>query len=157
MTLVRVSRWTAWALAIVLILLIGAQFLGADRTNPPSKSGASLLAQKSTPPEVGAILERSCRDCHSNETRWPWYSHIAPISWVLLQHVNAGRDRMNYSMWTSYDSDDQDKFLNGMCSLPKKGRMPLPSYLWIHRDARLSDADIKTLCAWSDKMRDTLQ
>jgi hypothetical protein len=157
MTLVRVSRWTAWALAIVLILLIGAQFLGADRTNPPSKSGASLLAQKSTPPEVRAILERSCRDCHSNDTRWPWYSHVAPISWVLLQHVNAGRDRMNYSTWTSYDSDDQDKFLNGMCSLPKKGRMPLPSYLWIHRDARLSDADIKTLCAWSDKMRDTLQ
>jgi len=107
--------------------------------------------------DVRAILDRSCRDCHSNETRWPWYSHVAPMSWMLLQHVNGGRDRMNYSAWTSYDSDEQDKFLGGMCTLTKKGRMPLPSYLWLHRGARLSDADVTALCAWSDKMRDTLQ
>lgn len=157
MTLVRASRWAGWTLTLVLILLIGAQFVRADRTNPASKPGASLLTLKSTPPDVRAILDRSCRDCHSNDTRWPWYSQVAPVSWVLLHHVHGGRDRMNYSEWTSYDSDDQDKFLNGICSLTKKGRMPVPSYLWIHRDARLSDADVKALCAWSDKMRDTLQ
>jgi hypothetical protein len=157
MTLVQVSRWARWFLAITLVVLIGAQFVRADRTNPATRPGASLLAQKSTPPAVAAILDRSCRDCHSNDTRWPWYSHIAPISWMLLSHVNGGRDRMNYSEWTTYDSDDQDKFLNGICSLTRKGRMPLPSYLWIHRDAGLSDADVQTLCAWSDKMRDTLQ
>src|SRR5579872_3788037 len=155
--IVRLSRWASRMLAVVLILLIGAQFVGAGRTNPPSRPGASLVALKATPPDVRAILDRSCRDCHSNDTRWPWYSHVAPVSWVLLQHVHEGRDRMNYSEWTSYDSDDQDKFLNSMCSLTKKRRMPLPSYLWIHRDARLSDGDVKTLCAWSDKMRDTLQ
>lgn len=157
MTLVRFAHRARWILAVVLLLLIGAQFVRADRTNPPSRPGASLLAQTSTPPAVKAILDRSCRDCHSNDTRWPWYSHVAPISWMLLQHVNAGRDRMNYSEWTAYDSDDQDKFLNGMCTLTKKGRMPVPSYLWLHRDAKLSDADVQTLCAWSDKMRDTLQ
>jgi len=157
MSVVRFSRWASRTLAVVLILLIGAQFVGAGRTNPPSKPGASLLALTTTPPNVRAILDRSCRDCHSNDTRWPWYSHVAPISWLLLQHVHDARDRMNYSEWTSYDTDDQDKFLNGMCTLTKKGRMPLPSYLWIHRDAKLSDADVKTLCAWSDKMRDTLQ
>jgi len=157
MTLARLSRRAIWIFAVVLILLIGAQFVGANRTNPASNPAASPLALKTTPPEVKAILDRSCRDCHSNDTRWPWYSHIAPISWMLLQHVNAGRDRMNYSEWTSYDSDDQDKFLGGMCSLPKKRRMPLPSYLWIHREAKLSDAAVTTLCAWSDKMRDTLQ
>lgn len=157
MTLERLSRRATQVAAVILILLIGAQFVGAGRTNPPSNAGASLLASKTTPPDVRAILDRSCRDCHSNDTRWPWYSHVAPISWFLLSHVNGGRERLNYSQWTSYDSDDQDKFLGGMCSLPKKGRMPLPSYLWIHRDAKLSDADVKTLCAWSDKMRDTLQ
>jgi len=154
MTLVVASRWARWALSLALILLIGAQFLGANRTNPPSSPDASLL--KKTPPEVRAILDRSCRDCHSNDTRWPWYSNLAPMSWMLASHVNGGRDRMNYSEWTAYDPDDQDKFLSGMCSLTKKGRMPLPSYLWLHRDARLSDADVKTLCAWSEKMRDTL-
>jgi hypothetical protein len=157
MSPVRVARGVQAALAVILILVIGAQFVRADRTNPPSKPQASLLMQKSMTPDVRAILDRSCRDCHSNDTRWPWYSHVAPVSWMLLQHVNGGRDRMNYSEWTSYDTDDQDKFLNGMCTLTKKGRMPLPSYLWIHRDATLSDADVKTLCAWSDKMRDTLQ
>src|SRR5437868_6559096 len=130
MSPVVAARWARWALAFVLIVLIGAQFVGANRTNPASRPEASLL--KKTPPDVRAILDRSCRDCHSNETSWPWYSHIAPISWMLLQHVNAGRDRMNYSEWTSYDSDDQDKFLNGMCTLPSKRRMPLPSYLWFH-------------------------
>jgi hypothetical protein len=157
MALARFARRATQVFAVVLILLVGAQFIGANRTNPPAKPGASLVTLKSTPPEVRAILDRSCRDCHSSDTRWPWYSRVAPVSWFLLNHVNGGRDRMNYSQWTSYDSDDQDKFLNGMCSLPKKGRMPLPSYLWLHRDATLSDADVKTLCAWSDKMRDTLQ
>jgi hypothetical protein len=153
----RLARGAQVALALILILVIGAQFVRADRTNPPTRPQASLLAQKGMTPDVRAILERSCRDCHSNDTRWPWYSHVAPVSWMLLQHVNGGRDRMNYSEWTSYDTDDQDKFLNGMCSLTKKGRMPLPSYLWIHRGATLSDGDVKALCAWSDKMRDTLQ
>jgi len=142
---------------VTLILLIGAQFVRADRTNPPSRPDASLLAQKALTADVRAILDRSCRDCHSNDTRWPWYSKIAPISWMLLHHVHGGRERMNYSAWTSYDGDDQDKFLGGMCTLTKKGRMPLPSYLWLHPEARLSDADVKALCAWSDKMRDTLQ
>jgi hypothetical protein len=157
MDLARLASRVRWALAITLVLLIGAQFVPVDRTNPATRPEASLLNQKTTSPPVRAILERSCRDCHSNDTRWPWYSRVAPISWLLLQHVNGGRDRLNYSRWTSYESDDQDKFLNGMCTLTRKGRMPVSSYLWIHRDAKLSDADIKTLCAWSDKMRDTLQ
>ena len=157
MDLATLASRVRWALAITLVLLIGAQFVPVDRTNPATRPEASLLNQKTTSPAVRAILERSCRDCHSNDTRWPWYSRVAPISWFLLNHVNGGRDRLNYSRWTSYESDDQDKFLNGMCTLTRKGRMPVSSYLWIHRDAKLSDADIKTLCAWSDKMRDTLQ
>jgi hypothetical protein len=157
MDLARLASRVRWALAITLVLLIGAQFVPVDRTNPATRPEASLLNQKTTSTAVRAILERSCGDCHSNDTRWPWYSRVAPISWFLLNHVNGGRDRLNYSRWTSYESDDQDKFLNGMCTLTRKGRMPVSSYLWIHRDAKLSDADIKTLCAWSDKMRDTLQ
>jgi len=157
MDLATLASRVRWALAITLVLLIGAQFVPVDRTNPATRPEASLLNQKTTSTAVRAILERSCGDCHSNDTRWPWYSRVAPISWFLLNHVNGGRDRLNYSRWTSYESDDQDKFLNGMCTLTRKGRMPVSSYLWIHRDAKLSDADIKTLCAWSDKMRDTLQ
>lgn len=135
--------------------LIGLQFVRPDRTNPPVQAGASLTVR--TPLPVTAILDRSCRDCHSNETRWPWYTNISPMSLFVANHVHHGRDHFNYSEWLTYPSDDQDKFLGAMCDLTKRERMPLPSYLLIHRDAALSPADVTVLCTWSDKMRDTLQ
>jgi Haem-binding domain len=79
------------------------------------------------------------------------------MSWILSDHVNHGRDHFNYSEWATYDGDDQDKLLGNICSWTKKGRMPLPSYLWLHRDAALSASEVAALCAWSDRVRDTLQ
>ncbi len=151
----RLAGWARWALLIVLVTVIGMQFVRPDRTNPPVNPAHSLLPK--APADVRAILERSCRDCHSNETRWPIYTEVAPTSWLVASHVHGGRERFNYTEWTTYDSDEQDKLLGGVCSLTKRGRMPLPSYLIIHRDAKLSPADVATLCAWSEKMRDTLQ
>ncbi|HEX9366770.1 MAG TPA: heme-binding domain-containing protein [Vicinamibacterales bacterium] len=137
------------------MVFIGMQFVRPDRTNPPVLAAASLKA--SAPPAIKALLDRSCRDCHSNETRWPWYSQVAPASWLLASDVHQGRERFNFSEWTSYPSDEQDKFLGAMCKLTERGRMPLPPYGLIHWDAKLSAEDVRTLCAWSDKMRDTLQ
>lgn len=138
-----------------LTALVGVQVVRPARTNPTSTAGASLLPK--APAEVARILQRSCRDCHSNETRWPWYSNIAPVSWTLIDDVNEGRDHFNYSEWLTYTEDDQDKLLGSICSLTKKGRMPLPSYLWIHRDAKLSPSEVATLCTWADHTRDGLQ
>ena len=155
MTAFRIARWARRVLTLFLVVFIGAQFIRPDRTNPSTPAAASLLA--TAPPVIKALLGRSCRDCHSNETRWPWYSQVAPASWLLASDVHQGRDRFNFSEWTSYPTDDQDKFLGSMCKLTQRGRMPLSAYLWIHRDATLSPADVTALCAWSDKMRDTLQ
>lgn len=152
---VRLSRVARAALFLVPAVALGIQLVRPDRSNPPVNPAHSLLPQ--TPPAVRAILDRSCRDCHSNETRWPLYSQVAPMSWMVASHVHEGRDRFNYSEWTAYDSDEQDKLLGSMCSLPRRGRMPLPSYLWIHRGAKLSAGDVAALCDWSEKMRDTLQ
>jgi hypothetical protein len=151
----KIARVARWVLLVFLVVFIGAQAFRPDRTNPPSTPGASLLALAT--PEVAAILDRSCRDCHSNDTRWPWYTNVSPTSWLVANHVNHGREHFNYSQWTSIDEDDQDSLLGGMCSLTERGRMPLPSYLLIHRGSKLSPADVKTLCAWSEKMRDMLQ
>lgn len=151
----RFFRRARWALVTFLVGVIGLQFVRPDRTNPALQAGASLTA--GTPSRITAILDRSCRDCHSSETRWPWYTNVSPVSWLIANHVHHGRDHFNYSEWATYPPDDQDKFLGGMCDLVKRERMPLPSYLWLHRDARLSAADVAALCAWSDKMRDTLQ
>ena len=144
-----------WAVLAFLAAFAGAQLIRPDRTNPPSQTTASLLAH--APANVAAIMQRSCRDCHSNDTDWPWYSNVAPMSWALASHVKEGRDNFNYSEWSSYDADDQDRLLGAMCNLTKRGRMPLRSYLFIHRDARLSAADVQAICSWSEQMRDTLQ
>jgi len=151
-TIVRVVRWI---LIVFLVAFIGAQFVRPVRDNPPTPP-ASSLAPRATP-EVASILDRACRDCHSNDTRWPWYTNVSPTNWLVANHVHHGREHFNYSSWVSYDEDDQDKFLGKMCNLAQRRRMPLPSYLLMHRDAKLSDADIKTLCDWTEKMRDMLE
>lgn len=153
--MVKLARAARWLLLFVLVVFIAAQAFRPDRTNPPTAPGASLITRAT--PQVAAILDRSCRDCHSNDTRWPWYTNVSPTSWLVADHVDHGREHFNYSQWTSIDEDEQDKLLGGMCSLAERGRMPLPSYLLVHRDAKLSPADVKTLCAWSEKMRDMLQ
>lgn len=140
---------------ILLILFLAAQAIRPAKTNPPSDPSASLMTR--APREVAQIFDRSCRDCHSNETRWPLYSQIAPMSWLVGYDVREGRDHFNYSEWTSIDPDDQDKLLGGVCTLTKRGRMPQWQYLMIHRGAKLSPGDVSTLCAWSEKVRDTIQ
>jgi len=143
-------------LAIVfLILFVVAQFIRPARTNPRSQPSANLMTK--APREVAQIFDRSCRDCHSNDTRWPLYTQVAPMSWLVTYDVREGRDHFNYSEWTAIDPDDQDKLLGGVCTLAKRGRMPLWQYLLIHRGARLSPADVTTPCTWSEKMRDTIQ
>jgi hypothetical protein len=140
---------------VFLVLLVVAQFIRPAKTNPPSVPSASLMT--GAPREVAQIFDRSCRDCHSNETRWPMYSQVAPMSWLVAYDVREGRDHFNYSEWTSIDPDDQDKLLGGVCTLTKKARMPLWQYLLIHRQAKLSPGDVTTLCAWSEKARDSIQ
>lgn len=142
-----------WAAVVFVIVLVAIQFFGPVRTSPATDPSETLVATGRVTPEVSAILDRSCRDCHSNETRWPWYSRIAPMSWGVIDHVNHARRRMNLSKWTSYDPEDARGFLVDICALTRKHDMPLPSYTWIHRDARLSDHDIAVLCAWTEVMR----
>ena len=153
--MVRTVRLVRWILIVFLVVFIGAQFVRPVRDNPPTPAGSSLVAKAT--PQVAAILDRACRDCHSNDSRWPWYTGVTPTNWFVANHVHHAREHLNYSLWSTYDEDDQDKFLGNMCSLVQRRRMPLPSYLLIHRDAKLSDADVKTLCDWTEKMRDMLQ
>ncbi len=102
------------------------------------------------PKDVEAILKRSCYDCHSNHTKFPWYSSIAPISFFTKHHVKEGREHLNFSTWNSYSDKKKVKFLE---KIPKaiKSKMPLKSYLLIHKDAVLSDEDRKVLSNWASE------
>jgi len=110
----------------------------------PSKAEDALEA----PEEVMAILENSCFNCHSNHTKFPWYSSIAPVSFFTKKHVKDGRKKMNFSTWESYDDEKKLKYLE---KIPKaiQSKMPLPSYLFIHTDAKLSKKNKETLKTWT--------
>ena len=143
---VRALKLAAIALAA---LFAAAQFVRPARTNPPVAQGQSIESHVRLTPEVAGLLERSCDDCHSNRTDWPWYSNVAPASWFVTDHVDHGRSHLNFSEWARLGDDEADEMLEQMCVEAKKGAMPLDSYTLLHRGARLSPTDVKTLCEWT--------
>jgi hypothetical protein len=142
---------------ILFVAFVAIQFYRPDFTNPPVVESENLLSANYVPENVKAILIRSCGDCHSNETNYPWYSQIAPSSWFLADHIDQGRSEMNFSKWNTYDARRKDHKLDELCEMVEAREMPLPSYLWIHWDAKLSDEEIKTLCDWSNAEREKLK
>ena len=136
-------------LAALLLIFAGAQFVRPARVNPPAVAGHSLEENAQLSPEAAEVLRRSCMDCHSNKTVWPWYSNVAPVSWMLADHVREGRDHLNFSEWASYDRRETLGLLGEICKTVKGGVMPLDSYTLIHRSAALKPGDIGTLCLWS--------
>ena len=100
-------------------------------------------------PETDALLKRSCMDCHSNQTAWPWYSYVAPMSWLVERDVRRGRDHMNLSEWQQYTWKQQEKLLADVASAVKNAEMPLPQYTLVHRHARLSEAERDSIYQWA--------
>ena len=149
----KVLKWFAVAVAIIFV---GIQFVRPERINPPVVAAHALESHVSVPPEVKGVLTRACSDCHSNETRWPWYSNVAPASWFLADHVEEGRDNMNFSTWSSYQRRQAEGLLDQVCKEVQHGAMPLRSYTLLHPDAKLSEADVKTLCDWANSERTRL-
>ena len=140
----------------VVVLFVLAQLIRPARTNPPIDSSKTIESRTTMPAEVANILKRSCRDCHSNATVWPWYSNVAPISWLLISHVNEGREHVSLSNWGDYSTADARKRLEEMCAEVREGEMPMSSYVLIHRSAALSDPDREALCAWTERERAAL-
>ena len=105
-TILRVLKWIAIGLIVVFL---GIQFVRPARTNPPVDESQTISARTQMTPEVAAILDRSCRDCHTHKTVWPWYTNVAPISWWLSNHVSDGRKDLNLSEWGRLPPDRQDK------------------------------------------------
>jgi heme-binding protein len=133
-----------------LLLLLGlSQLARPSRTNPPVDPRKTLATTEHPPAPVAALLDRSCGDCHTNSTKWPWYTEVAPISWWIVDHVNEGRRRASFSDWADYDESRRLKELNEVCKRVERRNMPLESYLLVHRDAQLSDQERQAICDWT--------
>ncbi len=146
----RVLRW------LVILLVAGfviIQFFRIPRTNPAIDPTQTIESHLQVSPQAAAILDRSCNDCHSNKTRWPWYTNVAPVSWLVIGHVNDGRTALNFSNWGSYDKDEQSRRLRDMCELVEDGAMPLSVYTPMHPGSKLSAEDKKALCDWANAER----
>jgi hypothetical protein len=133
------------ALAVALFL-VAAQVIRPELTNPPVNPDSTFEAIARPKPAAASIMKRACYDCHSNNTVWPWYSRVAPISWLVADDVNEGRAKLNFSEWGLLGPEVSQKRLQAVCEEVKDGEMPLMQYLIIHSDARLTPEEVNTVC-----------
>ena len=143
----RILRYVLIGLGIALVAI---QFIPVERSNPP------VTALVDAPEEVLTTLRRSCWDCHSNETEWPWYSYVAPVSFRVSQHVWMGREHVNFTEWDSYDAEELDEAFEEIAEEIEKGGMPLSDYLLVHRKAKLTTADRERLVSWAESARERI-
>jgi hypothetical protein len=141
---VTAVRFTpARAVAAALVAAAAIQFVPVGRDNPP------VSFEVDAPAEVRGILERACYDCHSNLTRWPWYSRVAPASWLVARDVRRGRDDVNFSEWPAFDFEEQEQALADIAKQLDRGRMPPRMYVMVHREARLTEDERRILLEWA--------
>ena len=140
----RILRYGA---IVLVVLLVAIQFVPVERSNPP------VTGLVDAPEDVLNTLQRSCWDCHSNETDWPWYAYVAPMSLRVTQHVRMGRQHVNFTEWDGYDAEDLDEAYEDIAEEMEKAGMPLSDYLLVHRDAKLTQADRDRIASWADSAR----
>lgn len=127
-------------------LAIAAQLIHLDPRNPPTDPAACMWNDRRIHPQVAAVLQRACADCHSHETRWPWYSQISPVNWLVARDVRKGRAKLNFSKWTGASRNVSQDIADAI----DKGSMPPKEYVWMHPESKLSQADKDLLFAWAD-------
>jgi len=140
--------------ALLAISSILVHPFGPVKAQRPDKP---LLLDSTFDPQVVRIIERSCQNCHSEKTEWPWYSYLAPMSWMIENDVQRGRSHMNLSRWNGCNPEEQREILSKMSVLVRNRAMPLPRYLLLHPDAKLSEAEVAYLYQWARSERKRLK
>ncbi|QIG89220.1 heme-binding domain-containing protein [Chryseobacterium sp. POL2] len=143
-------------ITVLLVAFIMIQFFPIDKTNPEINPKMDFVNTKQPPVAIAKILKTSCYDCHSNETRYPWYASIAPSSWFLKKHIDEGRKKLNFSTWATYEPKRQLHKLDENIEMLEKDEMPLESYILGHPDAKLTTESKKLLIEYFRQIqRDT--
>lgn len=140
----KYKKAVIWIGVGVLCAVLAIQLVPVDRTNP------AITETIDAPPEVMSILRKACFDCHSNETNWPWYSYVAPISWLVAHDVEEGREELNFSRWDTYDASHKAHKIQECGEEVAEGEMPLWFYLPTHPEARLTSAEVARIVQWSN-------
>jgi hypothetical protein len=145
------------AIKFILLFLgtgfIVIQFMRPPRNNNPARSVTDLEAVYPVPEAVVDILKRSCYDCHSNVTRYPWYTDIQPVGWLLSRHIREGKKELNFSEFGSYSDRKRQSKVRAIETSISDGTMPLPSYTWMHKNAKLTQQEKKVIYDWLQKLK----
>jgi hypothetical protein len=132
------------AAILVVVIVAAAQLVRPSRANPPIDANRAIQAYEAAS-GLAPILDRSCGDCHSNATVWPWYTEVAPVSWLMAYGVSKGRTAVNFSEWGAYSPEQRRILLSLSCQDASDGKMP-GAYTWLRPETRLSAQDIATVC-----------
>ncbi len=138
------------------VALIAIQFIRPAKNDSPV-GAADLAAVYAPPAEVRQLLATACYDCHSNRTRYLWYAQVQPVGWWLAKHINDGKDELNFSEFGDYTAHFRARKLRALSDEVTGRSMPLKSYTWIHRDAKLTAAQIKLLADWAEALAETIE
>ena len=142
---------------IILCIIIAAiQFVQPVRNQNGQLLPADITRVYPVPDSTHQLLQRSCYDCHSNNTQYPWYAYVQPFGWYLQRHINQGKEELNFSEFGNYTIKRQKSKLRSIAGSVEDGTMPLPSYLWIHNNAALTKDEKQQLIQWATRLRDSL-
>lgn len=144
----KILFWTLVAFAMI-------QFFPIDRTNKPVDAAVNFVDARKSPEKIRTLLKNACYDCHSNETVYPKYAFIAPVSWSVKSHVNEGREHLNFSVWGTYNKDLKENMLTKSVQTIRNRTMPMPGYIVYHKEANLSEAERALLTQYFEEMLKT--
>lgn len=144
----KIIFWTLVAFALI-------QFFPIDRTNQPVDTKVNFVDARKSPEKIRTLLKNACYDCHSNETVYPKYAFIAPVSWSVKSHVNEGREHLNFSVWGTYNKDLKENMLTKSVQTIQNKAMPMPGYIVYHKEANLSEAERALLIQYFEEMLKT--
>lgn len=144
----RVKQIAFWSLVAFALI----QFIPIDKVNKPIDHSINFVDSKKAPERIKGLLKGACYDCHSDETIYPKYAYIAPVSWSVKSHINEGREHLNFSIWETYNKDLKENMLSKSIQTIQGKTMPMPGYIVYHKEANLSEAERALLINYFQKI-----
>lgn len=144
-------------LLVLLLVFVAAQAVRPKKNDGSPSGPKDIKTVVMVPDSVMTVLQKSCYDCHSDHSNYPWYDRVAPVSWWITNHINNGKRALNFTEFANYPTTRQAKKLDGIAKTVEKGEMPLSSYLWMHGDAKLSEGQKKMIADWARSSQKTVQ
>ena len=148
------TKKVIWAIVVAAVIIM--QFIPTRRPEVINTNSNGLVLNNDLPDSVVLLLKNACYDCHSNETRYPWYAYVAPVSWLVSRDTKIGRENLNFSEWESLSKMDKAEMLEEIVDEVGSGTMPMPIYILMHPEAKLSMGDRDMIMNWTDDFGEKL-